>query len=87
MKEIVNMASDVEQRTERERKRGREQWKKQTNRVFWKDKQDFFIFLYFIKKTKHVTIFTSKYSDRLQQLRDKLQLHYWNDQKKRQKYM
>ena len=43
--------------------------------------------VFFLKKSKHVTIFTSKYSDKLQQLRDKLQyLHYWNDQgEKREK--
>ena len=43
-----------------------------------------FFYIFFIKKSKHVTIFKSKYSDKLQQLRDKLQyLHYWNDQEKK----
>ena len=32
----------------------------------------FFVFLYFIKESKHVTIFTSKYSDKLKKSRDKL---------------
>ena len=31
------------------------------------------VFLYFIKESKHDTIFTSKYSDKLPKLRDKLQ--------------